>query len=107
MIPTIKHMAIDFAISSYCQAKRRSCARTNDQTGEKEEWLVPKHMKLETFKNVIKNMKAPLTQIQFCGELGDPMMHPDIEFLINTVCNTLCKSNPHAIKNYNLKDLLL
>ena len=31
------------------------------------------------------------------------MMHPDIELLIDTVCNTVCKSNPHAIKNYNLK----
>ena len=53
MIPTIDHVAIDFAISSFCQAKCRSCARTNDETGDKEEWLVPKHMKLETFKNVM------------------------------------------------------
>tara|TARA_R110002074_G_scaffold166722_15_gene327530 strand:+ start:762 stop:1514 length:753 start_codon:yes stop_codon:yes gene_type:complete len=83
---------IDFAISSFCQAKCRSCARTNDETGDKEDWLVPKHMKLETFKNVIGNMKAPLVAIQFCGELGDPMMHPQIEEFIDVALNKLVEN---------------
>ena len=74
----MKH-SFDFALTTYCQAKCRSCARTNDHTGEKEDWLELKHMKLENFETILKNTKKELGWIQFCGEVGDPCMHPQIE----------------------------
>ena len=45
----MKH-SFDFALTTYCQAKCRSCARTNEETGEKNEWVKLKHMDLEVFK---------------------------------------------------------
>ena len=44
----------DFWLTTYCQAKCRSCARTNQDTGEEADFLVPSHMKLETFENRLK-----------------------------------------------------
>jgi len=76
---------IDFAITTYCQAKCRSCARTNEDTGEKEDWLALKHMNLNVFKNTLKNSpNLKYFQIEFCGEFGDPMMHPKIDEFIET-----------------------
>jgi MoaA/NifB/PqqE/SkfB family radical SAM enzyme len=77
--------SFDFALTTYCQARCRSCMRTNEKTGEKADWLTPTHMKFDVFKRVIDTsniMKNDTTFIQFCGELGDPMMHPKIEQFI-------------------------
>lgn len=77
----------DFALTTYCQAKCRSCARTNQDTGETEDWLVTKHFDLELFKTIISNsdlVKRKNGYIQFCGELGDPMMHPQVGDFIDT-----------------------
>ena len=81
---------IDFAITTHCQAKCRSCARTNLETGEKESWLELKHMDLNVFKNTLNNSPdVNLNEIEFCGELGDPMMHPQIdEFIKNALTYT-------------------
>jgi MoaA/NifB/PqqE/SkfB family radical SAM enzyme len=77
-----KH-SFDFAITTYCQAKCRSCARTNEKTGEKEDWLQLQHMDLEVFKRRIENTKLDIDEIVFCGEMGDPMMHPQIDDFID------------------------
>ena len=71
--------SIDFALTTYCQAKCRSCARTNEETGEKEDWLELRHMQLDNFETILKTTKKELDWIQFCGEVGDPCMHPQIE----------------------------
>lgn len=68
----------DFWLTTYCQAKCRSCARTNQDTGEEADFLVPSHMKLETFENRLKGFPHEIGYIQFCGEMGDPCMHPQI-----------------------------
>ena len=76
---------IDFALTTYCQAKCRSCARTNQYTGEKESWLQLKHMDLDVFKHTLKSSpNIHITDIEFCGEFGDPMMHPQIDEFIET-----------------------
>jgi len=80
----MKH-SFDFALTTYCQAKCRSCARTNEETGEKNEWVKLKHMDLEVFKRRLSNLKTiELDDIEFCGEYGDPMMHPEIDTFIET-----------------------
>ena len=81
-----KH-SFDFAITTYCQAKCRSCARTNEETGEKEDWLQLQHMDVQTFKKRIENTSVQIDEITFCGELGDPMMHPQIEDFVDIAMN--------------------
>jgi len=77
--------SVDFALTTYCQAKCRSCARTNDVTGEKEDWLELKHMDLDIFKSTLNaSPNIKLTDIEFCGEFGDPMMHPRVDKFIET-----------------------
>ena len=73
----MKH-AFDFALTTYCQAKCRSCARTNEHTGEKEDWLPLEHFSIFTFQRLLKRTKLDIEYIQFCGEFGDPMMHPHV-----------------------------
>ena len=76
---------IEFAITTYCQAKCRSCARTNENTGEKEDWLTLKHMDLNVFKRTLEESSGVnIRSIDFCGEFGDPMMHPEIDKFIET-----------------------
>lgn len=75
----------DFALTTYCQAKCRSCARTDEDTGETNSWLITKHMDLEVFRRIISNSRNIAERndyIQFCGELGDPMMHPQVDEFI-------------------------
>lgn len=77
----MKH-EFDFALTTYCQAKCRSCARTNEETGEKEDWLELKHMRFSVYErlldNFVKDKNKEDIRITFCGEFGDPVMHPDI-----------------------------
>ena len=48
----MKH-SIDFALTTYCQARCRSCARTNHDTGEKIDWLKLEHMDINLYKTLI------------------------------------------------------
>ena len=81
----MKH-SFDFALTTYCQAKCRSCARTNQETGEKETWVPLQHMKLDVFEKRLKATQGHIefSDIEFCGEFGDPMMHPQIDDFIDT-----------------------
>lgn len=74
----------DFALTTHCQAKCRSCARTNPETGEKADWLELRHMDLGVFRKTLENSSIEIEQIQFCGEFGDPMMHPEVEQFVDT-----------------------
>ena len=74
---------IDFAITTYCQARCRSCQRTNPDTGEHNDWLTPTHMSYTVFDNLLNKIPHNLYIAQFCGELGDPMMHPKITDFTN------------------------
>lgn len=77
---------LEFALTTYCQAKCRSCARTNDVTGEKEEWLKLQHLPITTYTSILNSSKRNISAVKFCGEFGDPMMHPDIEeFIYQTI----------------------
>lgn len=84
MIPL--RQEFDFALTTYCQAKCRSCARTNEETGEKEDWLELKHMDFDVYKSRIENSKLfsnrLYAEVTFCGEYGDPMMHPRVHEFI-------------------------
>jgi len=89
----IKLHHVDFAITTYCQAKCRSCMRTDEDTGNPIFWLNPSHMSYEDFDTYLKNCEGvELERIEFCGELGDPMMHPEISKFVDRAlqqCNSL------------------
>ena len=73
-------ISFDFAITSYCQAKCRTCPRTNNDTGDKVDWLKLTHQDFTAFE---RNTSAyidsnEISFIKFCGQTGDPMMHPHI-----------------------------
>lgn len=93
----------DFALTTYCQAKCRSCVRTDLDTGEPAEWLKPKHMDPAFFKKCIDNLEGlNIDAIEFCGELGDPMMHPKINFFIDYalfICDEVVISTNGGLRN--------
>ena len=84
----LEAVQIEMAISTFCNARCRRCPRTNSDTGEHVDWLVPEHMPLETFKLILNSKhdgSSKLCRIQLCGEYGDPMMHPHIGEIIDHV----------------------
>lgn len=76
----------NFEITSYCNAGCPSCFRTL----EKENLPLNKHLKIEDFEflilnniNFLKNNQYANQIAKFCGEVGDPLLHPKIEQLIS------------------------
>lgn len=79
----------NFEITSYCNAECPSCFRTVNEMNN----FFPKntHLKIKTFEdmilsnldffNFLRNNKQIVAK--FCGEYGDPLMHPQIETLIS------------------------
>jgi molybdenum cofactor biosynthesis enzyme MoaA len=79
----------DISITSYCQAFCSGCQR-NDPLGNKDKTLVEKHMPYENFCFIMDQLDQleNCSGIKFCGEFGDPLMHPDIEKFIDRVMQT-------------------
>ena len=75
-------MFAEISITSYCQAKCPSCLRTKLLFEKAQEFKV-QHVELSRIKNAIKNMSGTLRELTLCGEFGDPLMHPDVEEIIN------------------------
>lgn len=81
--------AFDISITSYCQAFCAGCQR-NDISGNKNKDLIEEHMSYENFCFILGQIDQLDSQkiIKFCGEFGDPMMHPDIEKFIDRALKT-------------------
>ncbi len=71
-------LELEFQLTSYCQAKCPTCSRTILLN---KGLLKPEHVEINTFKNIIKKLNPDIV-VTLCGELGDPMMHPDIEEIV-------------------------
>lgn len=85
----------EFNVTTYCQAKCKSCVRTIlDNAGE----LKISHSDLSHFYNAVNNINLPPEQciISLCGELGDPMMHPDIDKIIKIFTDRGFEVNVHT-----------
>jgi len=98
-------LALDFAITSFCQARCRSCPRTDSDTGEMESWMIPRHQPYETFKkNTLSLQDKNIQFVKFCGQTGDPMMHPDITDFVDhafTFANTVMINTNGGLRNTN------
>lgn len=77
------HM-FDIEISSYCQAFCSGCQR-NNLDGELNEGFVQQHMGYQDYCVLTDSLSRGINIdfIQFCGEMGDPMMHPQVEQFID------------------------
>ena len=75
--------SLELNITNHCQAKCRTCRRTVTETGEKQPWLVLKHMTNKELSYIVRQtIGLPMTY-DLCGEYGDPMMHPNIQLFID------------------------
>ncbi len=75
----------NFEISSHCNAKCPSCFRT-----EFNEYVPKpyKHLKADDFEDIVykniswfRNHSYSKIQARFCGEIGDPLMNPELDRL--------------------------
>lgn len=76
----------EIAVTNYCQAKCPSCNRTNEETLELNPWIDLVHFDFDVFKKAFTKdfaVRNKLKTFKFCGEVGDPMMHPRIDDFID------------------------
>ena len=70
----IEHLHIE--ASSYCNARCPGCPR-NGYGYPLEGFFKEKNLRLEQLHQLLDTYKD-VTKILYCGNHGDPMMHPDI-----------------------------
>ena len=84
--------SLEFGITSHCNAGCSGCDRTDNNTRKARQDLKLIHTPTIKIKQCIDNAIEyfpGIKSIVFCGTRGDPMMHPDIEELIEYVCQRL------------------
>jgi len=64
-------------VSTHCNAKCPQCER-NIQGGMVNPAVKVQHMDFKEFEAIINEHRISLEKVLFCGNAGDPMMHPDI-----------------------------
>lgn len=83
-----RSLAINFDITNHCQSRCIVCPRTDPVTGDTLERLTLEHIDLETFTSRVSQL-TELTDngyditIKLCGERGDPVMHKDIQYILD------------------------
>ena len=77
--------AYDISITTYCQLFCAGCQR-NDEDNNWRGKFEQQHMSYETFCMILDQIDTmSVSYIQLCGELGDPMMHPDIDRILERI----------------------
>ena len=72
---------IDFELSSHCNSKCPQCPRY-DMFGRVHKNLNITHLGVDIIKSLpIEKMKN-LGKVVFCGNFGDPLMHPDLDEIL-------------------------
>jgi len=82
----------DISITTYCQLFCAGCQRNDDNNNWRGEFE-QQHMSDETFDMIIEQIDkvGKCDVIQFCGELGDPMMHPRIDRFVERATKSAYK----------------
>ena len=87
---------IDIEITNYCQARCAVCPRTDisDPANPRpHSWLVLAHTPLSSILQRIESIAnyydKPVV-FKFCGEWGDPLMHPDLLHMVQHVYHRGC-----------------
>lgn len=78
--------AFDFNITNYCNAICPTCKRYDGDFLSTR--FNQEHMKFSEFKRIIFMNEELFShkEVQFCGEFGDPLMHPEIEDFTKFAC---------------------
>lgn len=77
---------LNFELSSHCNSKCPQCPRY-DMFGNVRHDLNVTHLELDIIKSLpIEKMKN-LNQVTFCGNFGDPLMHPQLDDIIDIFRN--------------------
>jgi len=86
-----KFIIFNFETTKFCNAKCPVCFRTRNLELLKR--IKSNHLSIADFQDFIlnnydyikrlSNSEKLITIIKFCGELGDPMMHPNLDDLIH------------------------
>jgi MoaA/NifB/PqqE/SkfB family radical SAM enzyme len=79
-LDTISHIEIE--ISSHCNSKCPQCPRY-DMQGFVRGDLDVKHLEKNFLFNLPIDRMIKLKSVGFCGNFGDPLMHPELEEIIN------------------------
>lgn len=89
----------DISITSWCNANCPSCSRIKDPLSPKinvkneyalHQGLVQQHMDVKVFKKIVSRDLSSFKgcTCSFEGELGDPMVHPQVASFIDIGCKT-------------------
>ena len=71
---------IEISFTTYCNANCPLCARTDKTTGKKKDSVPLWHYDIHKFKDLVNQLDGTAVNgVSFCGDYGDPMMHPHIE----------------------------
>jgi len=78
-------LRLQFELSSMCNALCLGCVRTDNSSFNKKKYVIPdkQYISFETFKKIITAPEfSTVKELQFCGTIDDPLMHPELlEFL--------------------------
>lgn len=73
---------LNFELSSHCNSKCPQCPRY-DMLGYVRKDLNITHLSLDIIKSLPIEKMTNLQEVIFCGNFGDPLMHPDLDDIIN------------------------
>lgn len=97
-IADVKH--ITFELTSHCNLHCPQCARFNQQ-GFQNKYLKLEHLDFNQIeKNMCVDQLTQLSDILFEGDHGDPLMHPDVEYILNY----FSKINKKLVTNGSLRN---
>ena len=74
---------LELDITNYCQAKCPLCPREDVHSHNSQKVFDNTHMSIDHFKKVLKDVPPHIERLFFCGDYGDPMMHPKIGDIID------------------------
>jgi len=78
-----KFNVLEFDITNYCQAKCPLCPREDVHAQNSQNVFDNTHMGIEHFKKLLDGIPPHIERLFFCGDYGDPMMHPKIGDIID------------------------
>jgi len=72
---------INFELSSHCNSKCPQCPRY-DMFGHVHKDLLVTHLDLNIIKKLPLGQMKNLQKVSFCGNFGDPLMHPNLDEIL-------------------------
>ncbi len=86
----LKPKLLQIELSSFCNALCLGCHRTNTKNYNSIRPSIPKNkiVSVETFTKLLNsNIMASLEELEFCGTIDEPTMHPNFLEILHTVQN--------------------